>query len=958
MADVSESILTPEGADRRPSVPLLEREREVERICDAVRGASGGRGALVSINGPAGIGKSRLLNAFLDEARGAGFEVLLARGGELEQGVSWGVARELFGKIVVDRDAQEGRPLLVGAAALAGPALGVQAPDVLPGGPDSAGSALHGLYWLVSNLCERSPVLLAIDDVHWADLPSLRLIGYLGRRVEDLPLVIVVAGRTVAPGPEAELIARALTDAEVLRPAPLSEAAASEVVDRLLASNPDPELVHACHEVTGGNPFLLRELCLELRREGADGRAGGADHVREARPEAIRQAVLLRLSPLARDSRELASAAAVLGREASLANAAELAELSSYDAAEAADSLETAAILARGLPLSFVHPIVRTVVYEAIPPAHRARLHARAMQVLERSGAQPEAVAAQALAVEGRGEEGVVEVLRAAGREAMSRGAPANAVSYLRRALDEPPPASLRGTLLAELSDAEATAGDMAAVEHVEEALALMPPGPEQAGMLLKLGQILYAASRLPEAAAAFARGLEQVGESDGEVRAELWAAYLGVSGLLRPIAIDEIEASGANFHANGDERLTLAQRQMLTQHAVARVFFGHSHEEARSLALRALGEGTEMLGERGVPLTFTMAVSCLFWAGALDEAERYIEMALERARRAGDLPTMAYVMFGRSQPRYWKGMVADAAADAGAAVDAWRDGFEMHLPFAGHWRAVSLVELGDLDGARETLDASSPRAGAAPIYDGFWRAGRQRVALARGDYEAAREELDRIRALAATIPYLHNPTVWPWRSDGALAVHRLGDEGAAAGLVDEELQLARDYGLARPIGTALRAKGLVVGGEEGLELLREAVATLETAAGRIELVRALVDLGAALRRGGERADARSHLRRALELAHGMGARALETRAREELEASGARIGGLDLSGPGSLTPSERRVVELAAAGSTNREIAQQLFVSLRTVETHLTHAYQKLEISSRRELADALQPR
>jgi DNA-binding CsgD family transcriptional regulator len=361
------------------------------------------------------------------------------------------------------------------------------------------------------------------------------------------------------------------------------------------------------------------------------------------------------------------------------------------------------------------------------------------------------------------------------------------------------------------------------------------------------------------------------------------------------------------------------------------------------------------MLGERGVPLTFTMAVSCLFWSGALDEAEHYIEVALDRAKSAGDLPTMAYVMFGRSQPRYWKGMVAEAAADAGAAVEAWRDGFEMHLPFAGHWRAVSLVELDDHEGARDALEASAPRPDAAPIYEAFWRVGRQRVALARGDFEAAREELARIRALAAAIPYLHNPTVWPWRSDGALALHRLGEDGAAAELVEEELEVARGYGLARPIGTALRAKGLIADGTSSLELLREAVATLEDSPGRIELVRALVDLGGVLRRGNERAEARTHLRRALEMAHGLGTRALESRAREELEASGARIGGLQLSGPGSLTPSERRVVELAVSGATNREIAQQLFVSLRTVETHLTHAYQKLEISSRRDLAQAI---
>ena len=199
------------------------------------------------------------------------------------------------------------------------------------------------------------------------------------------------------------------------------------------------------------------------------------------------------------------------------------------------------------------------------------------------------------------------------------------------------------------------------------------------------------------------------------------------------------------------------------------------------------------------------------------------------------------------------------------------------------------------------------------------------------------------------------NPAVIPWRSAGALLYAALGRREEARRLAEEELSSARRFGAARALGGALRAAGLVAGGDKGVELLREAVGVLERSSAQLEFARALTDLGAALRRQRQRAAARDPLRRALDLAHRCGAGPLAEHARLELLATGARPRRVVLSGLDALTASERRVAQMAANGPTNREIAEALFVTQRTIETHLSHVYRKLGITTRSELAHAL---
>jgi DNA-binding CsgD family transcriptional regulator len=229
----------------------------------------------------------------------------------------------------------------------------------------------------------------------------------------------------------------------------------------------------------------------------------------------------------------------------------------------------------------------------------------------------------------------------------------------------------------------------------------------------------------------------------------------------------------------------------------------------------------------------------------------------------------------------------------------------------------------------------------------------RGRLRLQRGEKRAAIADLERCAEIF-TATHLSNPVISCWRSTLALAV-RAEDPDRAQRLVDEELRLARELGLPRPIGVALRTAGLIARGERGLAQLRDAVGILERCPSTLEQARGLIALGAALRRGGQRAEARDRLRAGFALAHASGAERLAEVAEGELRAAGAKPRRRAFSGVESLTASELRIAEMAAAQLTNQQVAEALFVTAKTVENHLGRVYQKLGIHSREALAGAL---
>jgi predicted ATPase len=272
---------------------LLERDPELQVIDEALDAARRGDGRLVLVEAPAGLGKSSLLDAARRRARARGFEVLGGRGRELERDFPFGVARQLFEARLHAAPGDERRRLLQGSAGLAAELLGVEAPrGAERPGEGSPYPLLHGMHWLAANLSERAPLLLVVDDAHWADELSLRFIAYLAARLEDLPIVAVVGLRPGEGGTDAALLAQLAAEpaTRTLRPRPLSEPATERLV-ALRAPGAEPAFAAACHRATGGNPFLLGELLTALERDGVAPVAPSVERVREIGPQPVSRAV-------------------------------------------------------------------------------------------------------------------------------------------------------------------------------------------------------------------------------------------------------------------------------------------------------------------------------------------------------------------------------------------------------------------------------------------------------------------------------------------------------------------------------------------------------------------------------------------------------------------------------------------------------------------------------------------
>jgi DNA-binding CsgD family transcriptional regulator len=918
-------------------------------LIDAI--ADGGR--LLAIEGPPGIGKTALLAEARALAQEAGLQVLGARGSELERSFSYGVVRQLFEPLVASLPADERAELLDGAAALAAPLFDPAQVAVEATG-DSSLATLHGLYWLTANLAARRPLLLALDDLHWCDLPSLRWLAYLLPRMEGLGLLVVVGLRPAEPGEDPGLIGQIVSDplATIVRPAALSTEAAARLLREGLSPDADDAFCAACQEATGGNPLLLRELVHAIAAEGLAPTEANVPRLRGLGARAGSRAVSLRLSRLPPEATTLARAVAILGDDADPRQAAALADLDEQAASEAAAALARVDVLRPQPPLGFVHPLIRAAVYEALTALERDSGHARAARLLADAGADPERVAAHLLLIPPAADSNVVVVLRDAARRAVSRGASESAVAYLRRALAEPPPAAERASLLLELGSAELLVSGDAAVEHLREAHALIDDPIRRAETALLLGRQLFLL-RGEESDAVHTRALVELAGADAELE-RLLEAGLITSTIFVPSLHREALERLARVRSR-PAHTTLGEKTLLALLAYHDARAGAPAAVAVPLARRALAEGTLVKGDIfGAAFVLPCAVLAM---ADLDEVLAIYEDALAEAHRRGSTFAFAITKLFRAQTFVFRGDLAEAEAEAREALDAG-EAWGTTARFLGHsatFLAEALMEQGKLDDAaaalaRTGIGESLPDDARLLYFPDI----RARLRLLRGDLEGGLAKmLDTGRRFESV--GTRNPAFIAWRSPAARALHQLGEPDEASRLVREELELARTWGAPRSLGAALRTAGLIHGGEHGLTLLEEAVQVLSGSPAKLEHAKARTEFGAALRRANRRSDAREQLRQAVELATICGAASLAERAERELLATGARPRRIALSGLASLTPSERRVAEMAAEGPTNREIAQALFVTQRTVEVHLTSIYRKLAISSRSQLAGAL---
>jgi DNA-binding CsgD family transcriptional regulator len=930
--------------------PLLEREAELDALIGLARRASSGAGGVALVEGPAGIGKTALLERAVEGIRNEGTIVSVARGGELERDLPWGVVRDLFERLLGRFAPGEREMLFAGAAGLARGALYSEAAQPAAGDGEALATALHGLYWLTAAVAERGPVVVVVDDAHWADPSSLRFLRYLAARVNELPVAIIATVRSGEPEASGHTVAELASHPWTIRlqPSPLSEAAAREIIAATLGQ-PAGDLGRTCHELTAGNPFYLRELLRDLPRAttGRDPTDPGA--IEELRPTSIARMLQHRLARLPGKALELARAIAVLGPRTSVGAAARLAEVPTEDAARTADALVAAEVLRPELPLEFVHPLVRRVLYWDTPPAERSVRHARAAELLAAAGAEPADVAAHLLATEPAGDPATVTMLVAAARDAAGRGAPDAAVAYLRRALDEPPPEDQAAELLWQLGRAEAAIAGESALPTLERALALAQDAAKRAEIALEMSLILRISSEFPRALAILEPTLAELppGSPLSErVEGELInvAMLSGQSGART--AFERL----ARF-VDPAERQRVRDARLLAGIAAAAVGANQPADVAAELAERALAAISTGDAE---PSVVIYVADVLAYCDRFATARRAAEELAAQGIARGSAITYGFALAALSRIGYREGRIREAEADVRRCMEIYQDWPADPLdPLS--FLVDALIERGELDEA-ERIIQTVPLEGREGGWDALiLRGSRGRLRLAQGDARAALDDLlhcgHRLVGVGAV-----NPTLMAWRSSCALAHLALGSRDQALEVAEEELGLARSFGAARAVGIALRSLGLARGPRGGIELLEESVAVLDGSGARLEHARSLCELGAALRRAGRRGAAREPLREALDLAVRCGGDALAGRAREELSAAGARPRRDRLHGRDALTVSELRVAKLAASGATNREIAQALFLTMRTVETHLTHAYRKLDIGSRDQVEKALE--
>jgi DNA-binding CsgD family transcriptional regulator len=937
---------------------LLEREAELSALDRALADATEGRGSVVAVEGPPGIGKSRLVAACGALAQQRGMYSISVRSTELERSYPYGIVRQTADSVALDKTEEERAALFTGAARLALPILDPGSADE-GDSPELMYQRLHGLYWVTANLAREQPLLITIDDAQWADEASMAAQRFLSLRIADLPMVLLLAVRTMdvgqLPVPLAEMLADPATTS--IRPGPLSEEGAGRRIEAMLGST-DDAFAAACHKATGGNPFLLEQLLNEVKAEGIEPTASSSARIESLGPDTVRASVLLRLERMPSAGGPVARALAILGEhDVALRDVATMADVSEDAAADALAELERAGLVTGSPRLRFAHPILRAAIEDDMPAVERSRAHEQAARMLYDREGDPVAIAAHLLVCEPGQGDWARAALRAAARRAEALGDPAAAVRYLERAVIERPDDGELGEVLFELGLAAAHAGDPAAAEHLERAAA--------AGGTTKLraqhwtAVLHLVAGRVSRAADVLEGALADVPE-DSEAAKPLLETLLAAgleSTTVRTRLGDIFDALSL---PSGSPQ-TDFQRFELIAHAFRAVTEDADAARATELIHRALSVEEHgyyesvMRASVGRPMTAFV----LTLLERYDESTAILDGLVRAARDYGDRSAVGVFLAERAWTRYRAGAVESAEADAFEALRIAHDATRArgHAPIAAATAVLAGLERERPLEELEAIVAALPPAGDSDtVVQDDLALARAWLLLSNGDAQGALDiasDLDRPESWGCG-----SPTLLPWRSVVSVALAQLGEEERALEMAREELRLAERLGTPRALGIAQRAVAWAGPADERQARLEAAVGTLENGPAKLELARVTCELGAELRRRGDRTAAREVLRRAYALASECGGTRLANRARDELGRSGARLIREPASGVEALTPSEVRVAELAAEGLTNREVAQALFVSEKTVETHLGRVYRKLGIKSRHALPGALAER
>ena len=920
------------GADAA-RVALIERDEAWKYAAKVIGLARAGTGGVLLFEGASGLGKSGLTAAVRALAEESGAQTLMATGRRHEADFQLGVVLQLF------ESGHQASPLFTPTW-----------PEAANGNP-SFGET-HTIYQLCAELARRAPLALLIDDADFADEQSLRFLLYLTERISSLPMAVVLTAGSVSPRRAPTLLAEIArhpsTTCSQLKP--LSASGTARRVAKTSLSASAEEAAEEIYRSSGGNPFIVDALAAELgAAEEREGEGTLAAVARGLASPGVAEWAIVRAGDLDPGAADLLRAVAVLGPDCQLRHACIVAKLDIEAAAETVDELIDIGILAAGERLTFAQPAVATAIERAQTASERGARNLRVAHILADDGEPPDRVAEHLVLGTRTGSSSTVETLSVAAAVALGRANPFDAVRYLRRALDEPPPRNMRAHVVLELGRAEAIAGEPQAAVRLREGLDQLMAGPEQPRKALATGRTLFALGRPRDALVAFERGLVKVSEADPETAGWLTAGHATAVWLTGLSTGETLELSAPPASAD-----TAGDRALLALHAIEGVTRGMPVAQVRDLAERALARGALLDDEQSDGLSYYLAAGALAFAGDLQMAEAALTAAVQEAQSRGSVLGFATASHARAMTILKRGRLLDAALDARHALAVERDGWRLGIGGARVILAQTLIEQGDLEGAGRHLTAAEAATSESDPFRFWLLSARGRLALFSGDADRALEYFVACGELAERA-HVNNPAVLSWRADAGLAIAVIGDWAEAERLIEAELAAAQSFGEPGTIGRTLRALGAIQEPGRALETLEAAVETLQDSQAALERAGALVDFGSALRRSGKRRDAREPLRAGLDLAERCGAQMLVARSRREANVAGARPRRTAMHGQEALTARELQVATLAADGLSNREIAEQLVVTVKTVEWHLKNSFLKLGVTSRTELPGKL---
>ncbi|MCX3058607.1 ATP-binding protein [Streptomyces beihaiensis] len=874
--------------------PLWERQAELDiaqQALDDLCGDVTASGSLIVYHGDAGIGKTALLARVAAMARGRA-TVWSARAGETVTSVPFNVVRQLLQPALLALSDDEAREYFGDWYDIAGPALGIAEPTGRQADPQGV---RDGLVAAVSRLARLHwPLVLLIDDAQWADLETLGWLAAFAERLDELPILVVVAQRD----PEGSAAAACLEAVS---------AAARPVAARLRALTPDAVAAltraslgaHAddpfCREVwavTGGNPYESVELLAKVQDTDLAPVEDSAEQLRGLNRSARGRGLVTRLEGLGTDATRFAWAAAILGTRIEPGLAALLAGMNPEQAGRCAERLREARILtdaestAPGADtvLEFVHPLIATAVYDAIPTATRTAMHGQAAWAVTASGHGPAAASRHLLEVHPDDDPELVEQMRAAAREHLAVGAPEAARRCLERALDEPPLPEVRPYVLYELGRATLLTSPATTIRHLSDALDVTPglDGAERVDAVCRLSQAMVHNDQLEEALALIDSEAERL--EPGQARLRLQAVHF----MWEGIHAGEEDSPGRSRRlasiAEGLAGRDNPERVLLILHAFDAMTRGENAEEVVERCDRALVNGRLAPGlgwtdtEWGFEVLVMLGSAYLF-ADRLDRAESLFTEAVreyETAGWSGGHLALAHAFVGYVHRR--RGRLTDAEAFLREALRL-ADRVGRGLPM--HWDAAcmlidTLLARGKADEAAQTAE----RYAFAPPYPSTVvlpdaHSVRGRLLLATGRVEDGVNELE-AAAKAATARGGHNTIMAPWAGELARAL-AITDPRRAQALAAEGRVQAERFGTDTAIGEALRCAAALETGQRQLTLYAKAVTYLEASPCAYEHALARVEYGIAAR-------SLTELNRGLTLARSCGADGLAARAREVLE--------------------------------------------------------------------------